>query len=194
MNDFFYYQFICFLCLTDFYVIILMGLIDSVLPGTPTISRFIIDDYELISFLYVPFVILLHEIRSISVARHYKSYSYPRIVAVDCLGYLQTVSFLMVLVADMDFMPTEHFFFATLIVVVTLLREVVFSWIEYEKYGLFKSSLLIRILFIFLNFSLALAFFVINLTVSFSEFTTDAAMIEFVLYMSIVFTNCFYLD
>jgi len=190
---------ICYIVMSGVYGIIVDGIKQSDLPGIPTISRMLVDQYNTIPFAYVPLVIIQDTLRNIAIVatndNKFPQSNLLRLTLIDSLGSLQTIFFLLILVADVDYFPTVHVIIAASIVAITLIREAICIIIDIEYRHKFKTKLsftLLRFILDLILFANGLVFFISSLVINDCELLTYYAICEHVMFLIVVFINVFY--
>ncbi len=197
-----YHLFCCF-SVTAVYVISLVGMWLNERPGLPTISRMFLDNPDFLPHLFVIFVVIQHELRSIASTEDYvlrltqsrkisNGTIYLIVLFVDLLGCVQTICYLLIIPLDLDYYPYSHQIVAFMIVAVALIREFYFITVCLVEDKMKKIRLLLRIHVFFLIILVGFVFTITLFMIPNLEVETYYAFTEYLLFMFISIANCFY--
>jgi hypothetical protein len=150
----------------------------------------IIDEPDVIPYIYIVFVVLFCEVRTLVESENEKSYSIFGFI----FSVFQFLAFLLIPIADLDFQLPGHMFAASLIVTATFFREV-----SYEKFRLlkvcykrnFKPYDLLHIFSLLMMIILALVFVIVIYTQENAEASTFISLVEYNLFFLIAVINMF---
>lgn len=97
-------------------LVCIIGVTQTFRPGLPTISRMLADDTGLLPYIYMGFVVLLYQLRTITLLEWGTTQNSIRL----SLEFIQAISFLYVYVASVDYSPVVHSIVASCVVGSTL--------------------------------------------------------------------------
>lgn len=190
------YFLICILSVTMIYIVIVLGLALSFRPGLPSISRMLVDQPDVLPLLYILFVLVAYELRTVAImeADIKNPFNYVKFV----LGFLQSLGLVLIPVAHLDYQLPWHLAAAILVIVSTVLRELAFE--DYRMIRLLSPCRgrvawtlvdVLHLLTLLAISILSLVYIIITMTVPNSEHVTQVSFVEYALFLLVAGVNVF---
>lgn len=187
------YLWLCLSSLTMIYVVIVIGISLTFRPGLPSISRMIVDDSDTIPYIYIIFVLLSYELRTVAILQSQRKSPFNK--TKFTLGFLQSIGFLLIPIAHLDYQLGGHIFAAVLIVSATFFRQLLYDQKRFVE--LFSCKIhwqiidYLHMFSLFCMLALALAFIITIYTIENAESSTHLSLIEYALFFQIASMNIF---